>query len=341
MKTSVQPVEIIGGGLAGLALGLALRRAGVPVTLFEAGDYPRQRVCGEFITGLDDATVASLELGPVLADALRHDRVAWFFCERLVLRQRLPRPALALSRWALDARLAATLADAGGHLVTGTRREASPRPGRVNATGRRRAAQPWIGLKLHVRRMPLAAGLEMHLGRAGYVGLCQLPAGEVNICGLFHRQALARHERTEVLLSYLEASGLRGLARRVAAADSCAGSAAAVAGMGFGDYPPVPGELALGDARCTLPPFLGNGMAAAFQMAAAAVAPVTDWSHRACAWDEACARVRRQVRPRLRLRTGLGGRLHRFLLSPARPGWLTGLARAHCVPFGLLYRLLH
>jgi NADPH-dependent 2,4-dienoyl-CoA reductase/sulfur reductase-like enzyme len=37
-----QPVEI-GGGLVGLAFGLALRRRDVPVTAFEAHDYPRHR----------------------------------------------------------------------------------------------------------------------------------------------------------------------------------------------------------------------------------------------------------------------------------------------------------
>ena len=49
---SLQPIEIVGGGLAGLSLGLALRQQDIPVTLFEAGSYPRHRVCGEFITGL-------------------------------------------------------------------------------------------------------------------------------------------------------------------------------------------------------------------------------------------------------------------------------------------------
>ena len=57
-------VEIVGGGLAGLSLGLALRRAGVPVTLHEAGEYPRHRVCGEFIAGLDERTRARLGLDP-------------------------------------------------------------------------------------------------------------------------------------------------------------------------------------------------------------------------------------------------------------------------------------
>ena len=60
---SARPIEVVGGGVAGLALGLALRRANIPVTVYEAGDFPRHRVCGEFISGLDDRT----------RDALGHD----------------------------------------------------------------------------------------------------------------------------------------------------------------------------------------------------------------------------------------------------------------------------
>ena len=47
-------ITIAGGGLAGLPLGIGLRRRGVPVTLLEAGTYPRHRVCGEFICGVAD-----------------------------------------------------------------------------------------------------------------------------------------------------------------------------------------------------------------------------------------------------------------------------------------------
>ena len=46
-----RPVTIIGGGLAGLTLGIGLRQRNVPVTIREAGQYPRHRVCGEFISG--------------------------------------------------------------------------------------------------------------------------------------------------------------------------------------------------------------------------------------------------------------------------------------------------
>jgi 2-polyprenyl-6-methoxyphenol hydroxylase-like FAD-dependent oxidoreductase len=57
---------IIGGGLAGLSLGIALRHRGLPVTIREAGHYPRHRVCGEFITALDEETKQALHLaGPL------------------------------------------------------------------------------------------------------------------------------------------------------------------------------------------------------------------------------------------------------------------------------------
>src|SRR5258706_16260541 len=101
-----RPIEIIGGGLAGLSLGVALRKEGIHVTLHEAGDYPRHRVCGEFITGLTTSTIERLGLSPQLRDALQHHEVAWSVGGQPPQIQRLPSPALGLSRHTLDARLA-------------------------------------------------------------------------------------------------------------------------------------------------------------------------------------------------------------------------------------------
>ena len=44
-------VTIVGGGIAGLSAGIALRQRGVPVTVIESKEYPRHKVCGEFISG--------------------------------------------------------------------------------------------------------------------------------------------------------------------------------------------------------------------------------------------------------------------------------------------------
>jgi 2-polyprenyl-6-methoxyphenol hydroxylase-like FAD-dependent oxidoreductase len=341
MTPMSQPVEIVGGGLAGLSLGLALRRAGVPVTVFEAGEYPRQRVCGEFITGLRPETVATLELGPILAGARAHRRVAWLRNGRTFCTQELPETALALSRYEFDARLAHAFVDAGGQLRTHERVEPTARPGRVNTAGRRRVQAPWLGLKQHVRGLELVCGLEMHLGHEAYVGLCGLPDGAVNVCGLFRRRPLKIDPSEGALPAYLRASGLAAVAARIAQARPENDSAVAVAGFGFDRPSPSWPDLRLGDARCMLPPFLGNGMAAAFQMAEEALAPMIAWSRRQVEWPAARAAIERRLQRRFQRRQRWGNLVHGFLLAPQRQRWFTALAGAHVLPLNALYRALH
>jgi flavin-dependent dehydrogenase len=337
---SLRPIEIIGGGLAGLSLGLALRRAGVPVTLFEAGGYPRHRVCGEFISGLSAATIARLGLDPFLHDALRHDEVAWFINGRLARTQRLPSPAHALSRHLLDARLARALADSGGHLRTHTRVARNADAGCVFTTGRRRSQSPWLGLKIHARNLPLHCDLELHLGGEAYIGLTQVEDGRVNICGLFRRRELSA-KGPHLILAYLQAANLTALADRLAGADFDAGSFSAVAAVDFDRHVQATARVALGDACAMIPPFTGNGMAMAFQSAEAALDPLLDYSRDSRDWPETCHAIQTALQRRFRLRLAAADRLHPFLLQPPHQRWLTRLARAHLLPLRPLYSVLH
>lgn len=341
MIAAAQRIEIAGGGLAGLSLGIALRRRGVPVTLHEAGIYPRQKVCGEFIAGLDAKTVDELGLQDALRDARPERHVAWFHGDKLIWRQTLPQTAWTLSRYDLDARLAETFQQCGGNLVTRSRIEPTTNPGWVDATGRRRTESPWIGLKLHVRQIELSCGLELHLGSDAYIGLCALPSGEVNVCGLFRRRNLSSGNRVDLICAYLDACGLESLARRLESAEACEGSEAAVAGLGFSPHRATTNGVALGDAQGMLPPFMGNGMAAAFQSAALATEPLARWSQRRATWPETVALVRRRLSRHFFLRARVGSLLHAFVLSPARQSWLATLAARQCLPTRLIYRCLH
>jgi flavin-dependent dehydrogenase len=337
-------LEIVGGGLAGLALGLALRRAGLAVTIFEAGDYPRHRVCGEFITGLDEATVARLGLAPLLADAGRLREVEWFWQSQALRRQRLPAPALALSRHTLDARLAAAFTAAGGRLLTGTRVDAGEAPeGRVFAMGRRRVAtSPWLGLKVHARGLRLASELEFHLGDGAYVGLCPVENGRVNVCGLFSRRAGVTGNRETTLLAYLRATGLDAVAVRLQAAEICAESCAAVAGVGFDQCGGADdGRLHLGDTFAMIPPFTGDGMAMAFQGAELALDPLLAWSRGEAAWAETVGVVGTALRQKFARRLAVAAAVHPFLFSSQRQRWLAPAARLGILPLRPLYALLH
>src|SRR5713101_7388485 len=118
---ALKPITIIGGGLAGLALGIGLRKQGIPVTVMEAGHYPRHRVCGEFVSGRGQAVLERLGLRDSFlgADAIPA-RTAAFFSDRM---QSPPRPllppALCLSRFKMDALLAEHFRKLGGELHEG------------------------------------------------------------------------------------------------------------------------------------------------------------------------------------------------------------------------------
>ncbi len=340
--TQSRSVEIVGGGLAGLALGLGLRRAGADVAVFEAGAYPRHRVCGEFITGLGETTISRLGLGDLLGDAGRLREVEWFFRGRPTRRQRLPTPALALSRYVLDARLAEAFTTAGGRLLTGTRVATDEAPeGRIFCTGRRRANSPWLGLKLHARGLQLASDLELQLGDDAYVGLCPVEDGRVNVCGLFRQRAGLAAPREMVLAAYLRATGLGDLAARLEGAEICPESCSAVAGVAF-DRGAATGErMRLGDNFALIPPFTGNGMAMAFQSAELALDPLLAWSRGETRWEETLRLVGDRLRRRFGRRLAAAEMLHPFLHQPSRQRWLVATARTGMLPLRPLYHLLH
>src|ERR1017187_1696417 len=134
-----KPVTIIGGGLAGLTLGIGLRQLGVPVVILEAGTYPRHRVCGEFISGRGQTTLAGLGLGELIgqAAAVSAQTVAFFTATKSTAPRPLPSAAICLSRFTLDAVLAKRFRELGGELLEGERFTRDFGEGIVRATGRR------------------------------------------------------------------------------------------------------------------------------------------------------------------------------------------------------------
>ncbi len=121
--TAAKPIQIVGGGLAGLTLGIALRKRGIPVAIFEAGNYPRHRVCGEFISGRGQDSLARLGLRELLdrAGAVNAATATFFSDAGSTLARALPARAVCLSRFTLDAALAGRFCESGGELLAGRR----------------------------------------------------------------------------------------------------------------------------------------------------------------------------------------------------------------------------
>lgn len=333
-------VTIAGGGLAGLALGLGLRRHGVPVALHEAAKYPRHRVCGEFISGVGESTLETLDLVEDLADAARHRSVVWYRKGRKILEDELPVPALGISRHRLDERLAGRLRRAGGEVFENSRHSREPEDGVVWAAGRIPAKGGWIGLKCHLMGFPMSQGLEMHLGGNGYLGLTPVEDGRVNACGLFRVDRALRAMGSELLLEYLRRGGHEVLAERMAGARRDEASFLGVAGFRLGWQAEEAGMCAIGDAAGMIPPFTGNGMSMALESSELALEPLLAWSEDRCGWDEVVEAVRHDVRRRFRRRLSNAMALHRVLLHGAGQQVVEWFARSGILPFRSMLSLV-
>ncbi len=339
----MKPITIIGGGLAGLSLGIALRKFEVPVTIREAGRYPRHRVCGEFLSGVTTKTLATLGISESLRDCVINCSTGWYRRNRLIIRRELPEPAWGLSRLRLDFRLADLFERSGGTLRTGERageREiGSVAEGVIHSFGKRSDESQWLGLKIHIRNLPaLPDDLQMHLGDRAYAGISRIEENRHNLCCLFHRRAGIKGRGMALIIAYLRASGMGELSEALEAGEPCEASFSAASGFSFSARKRSPrGRILLGDAAGMIPPFTGNGMSLALESAETALPHVLSYSRGELTWSEAGGWTNRDMDKRFRRRRAAAVFLQAVLTNGKCQALLSTLASRNLLPFERLY----
>ncbi len=311
-------ITIIGGGLTGLSLAIALRKNGFPVQLHEAGNYPRHRVCGEFISGVSSDTLEKLGISTALSDALTHQSVCWFSGDQELRQTKLKTPALAISRFLLDQRLYEMAITKGADIRTQSRQTTeTDTPGTVRASGRIPIQGSWIGLKAHIKGITPSANLEMHSGSIGYLGITQVEDGWHNACGLFYIDRSIKAKQEELLPAYLRKNGNHLLADQLQSAEWRDDSFSAVAGFSLGNQPATPGTMCLGDSHAIIPPFTGNGMTMAFESAEIALPHLIDYAADRISWEQACSLTDIKLHKHFRKRLTASRFIHPLLFHSA------------------------
>lgn len=296
-------VVVVGAGPAGSTLAVALARQGWDVLLVERHDFPRHKVCGEFLSPEAQDTLRQLGLLQRLATlapvSLSHVRLTT--PAGSTLRTALPGQAWGLSRYAMDAALATAARQQGVTLWTGTTVTAwQPRghgyevhlrgtgqpivctaravimacgrhtlaglPPRPAASGRLSGWRRCVGVKAHYTGVRMPPQVELFLFSGGYVGINPIEGDRANVCMLIDYQGFVGAGKSVAEVLDAATAWNVAFARRLNGARLVPGTACAVAPVDTARRAePWAGLACLGDTAAMMPPLCGDGLAMALR----------------------------------------------------------------------------
>ncbi|MGC1294924.1 MAG: FAD-dependent oxidoreductase [Alloacidobacterium sp.] len=297
-------VLIVGGGVAGCAVSIALARKGRSVTLIEREPTPRHKVCGEFLSGeaLEDLHALGIDVAALGAVPIDYVRLA---AARRAAEAPLPFQAASLTRKALDTALIAEAIAAGvsvergrgvqslsrtttnlwqATLDDGTSYEAPTAflaTGKHDLRGHGRPKDPhqWVAFKMYYRLSPpqtadLKDASELTLYSGGYGGIQPVEDGIANFCCVVKQWYFVRAGlRWESLIAKMQ-QDCPHLAMRLDGAEPLLDKPIAITHIPYGYIRRTTedGLYCVGDQAAVIPSFTGDGISIALHTARRAAA---------------------------------------------------------------------
>ena len=181
----------------------------------------------------------------------------------------------------------------GGELSTGQRVPPDKYldEGTVLATGRKPNTEKgatWTGYKFHVQGLKLEADLEMHFIELGYLGMCQVERGRVNVCGLMPSKLAAGLDLRSDWKDFLRSNLHPKKHEALESAERIEGSTCCVSGISYdaSQLNKTNPLLRVGDRMSTIPPLTGNGMSLAIESAWLASGPIARYVDSQQNWSQ-------------------------------------------------------
>lgn len=349
---------VLGGGLAGAAVAIALARSGHRVRLWERSLHPHHKICGEFLSWEGQRVLArlGLDLDALAAERIAHVRIATAdrvvcgplgFVARSVTRRRLDEAMLDLAAVAgvsVERGVVARGIDADGVIEGSHGAVRAERlmlaTGKHNLRGLPRDSagtmKDQLGFKAYLRLRPdqraeLSGHVELALFQGGYAGLQMVEQDAANLCFLVppDRWDAAGGDFQALLTGMCRDVPL--LARRLAGAVPLLDRPLAISGVPYGYvHVQAPGDPVwrLGDQAAVIPSFTGDGMSLALVSAVLAARTVLEGGSAADHAARLSRIVRRPVWRAAAVQAMLGGSARRQAAAVRAIGMAPAIIRA-------------
>lgn len=228
LKTGIsnQPdVLIVGGGLAGLVNAIHLSRVGLNVILIEKNDFPKHKVCGEYISNEVLPYLQSLGADPLPLGAKRINRFKMSGPNGKIIESVLPMGGFGISRYTLDHFLFDKAKKSGASALKNTvdkiefskeKFAVKARDGQIffpkiviGAFGKRsnldvqlnrpfiKKRSPFLAVKGHFKGEFPEDLVALHNFKGGYCGVSKVENDCLNVCYLADYQSFQRFKNLE------------------------------------------------------------------------------------------------------------------------------------------------
>lgn len=295
MKTHATDIIIIGGGLAGLVSAIHLSKTGLSVILIEKTEYPKHKVCGEYVSNEVLPYLQQLGADPLTTGAKKIDRFLLSTTRGKTTEVKLPLGGFGVSRYTLDHFLLQKAIQNDSTVLQDTATDVHFENDRfrvltkdgheltaktvIGAFGKRsnmdvklerdfiKNRSPFVAVKTHLKGDFPEDLVALHNFKGGYCGISMVENGNLNACYIAHYKSFQQYKNVDAFREEVLCRNphLRSIFENSVPVFE---QPLTISQVSFSNKTTVEGHMLMcGDAAGMIHPLCGNGMAMAIHSA--------------------------------------------------------------------------
>jgi len=295
MNKQFLDVIIIGGGLAGLCNAIHLSKLGKKVLLIEKNEYPKHKVCGEYISNEVLPYLDFLEVNPFDFGAVRINKFQLSTTKSNIISAKLPLGGFGISRYTLDLVLSEKAKENGVTIlqdvvlnitflkdvfqVETKDNNTFTSKITIGAFGKRslldvkmarnfiQKKSPYLGVKIHVKGNFKEDLVALHNFKGGYCGVSKVENNAINLCYITNYATFKQYKNIEDFQEQVVFKN-NYLKEIFHSSEALFEKPLSISQISFETKKPVENHILMcGDSAGMIHPLCGNGMSMAIQSA--------------------------------------------------------------------------